>query len=88
MTVSWGKTGQIAHVSSPSSGIAQKTILARHTAEATCELGMGCWLAFALLRGKIINGRRSAVKILPGSKFCAQDRCQICCDELVPSSLG
>ena len=30
-----GKTGQIAHVSSPFNGIAQKTILARHTAEAT-----------------------------------------------------
>ena len=28
---------------SPSSGIAQKTIPARHTAEATCRLGMGCW---------------------------------------------
>ena len=39
----WGKTGQIAHVSSPFSGIAQKTILARHTAEATRGLGMGCW---------------------------------------------
>ena len=36
-------TGQIAHVSSPFSGIAQKTILARHTAEATRGLGMGCW---------------------------------------------
>ena len=34
---------QIAHVSSPFSGIAQKTILARHTAEATRGLGMGCW---------------------------------------------
>ena len=33
----------ITHVSSPSSGIAQNTILARHTAEATCGLGMGCW---------------------------------------------
>ena len=32
-----------AHVSSPFSGIAQKTILARHTAEATRGLGMGCW---------------------------------------------
>ena len=41
--LSWSKTGQIAHVSSPSSGIAQKTILARHTADATCVLGMGCW---------------------------------------------
>ena len=41
--LSWGKTGKIAHVSSPSSGIAQKTILARHTAEATRGLGMGCW---------------------------------------------
>ena len=40
--LSWGKTGQIAHVSSPFSGIAQKTILARHTAEATYGLGMGC----------------------------------------------
>ena len=39
----WGETGQIAHVSSPFSGIAQKTILARHTAEATRGLGMGCW---------------------------------------------
>ena len=39
----WGKTGQIAHVSSPFSGIAQKTIIARHTAEATRGLGMGCW---------------------------------------------
>ena len=41
--LSWGKTGQIAYVSSPFSGIAQKTILARHTAEATRGLGMGCW---------------------------------------------
>ena len=39
----WGKTGQIAHVSSPLSGIVQKTILARHTAEVTRGLGMGCW---------------------------------------------
>ena len=42
-TPTWGKTGQIVHVSSPFSGIAQKTILARHTAETTCGLGMGCW---------------------------------------------
>ena len=42
MTVSWVKTGEIAHVSSPSNGIAQKVILARHTADATCKLGMGC----------------------------------------------
>ena len=41
--LSWGKTGQIAHVSSPFSGIAQKTILARYTVEATHGLGMGCW---------------------------------------------
>ena len=41
--LSWGKTGQIAHVSSPFCGIAQKTLLARHTAEATRGLGMGCW---------------------------------------------
>ena len=39
----WSKTGQIAHVSSPFSGIAQKIIFARHTAEATRGLGMGCW---------------------------------------------
>ena len=32
-----------SHVSSPSSGISQKTILARYTAEATCRLGTGCW---------------------------------------------
>ena len=32
-----------SHVLSPFSGIAQKTILARHTAEATRGLGMGCW---------------------------------------------
>ena len=38
-----GKTGQIAHISSPSSGIAQKTIFACHTAEVTHGLGMGCW---------------------------------------------
>ena len=36
-------TGQIAHVSSPFSNIAQKTIIARHTAEATRGLGIGCW---------------------------------------------
>ena len=42
-TYLWGKTGQIAHVSSPFSGIAQKTIIARHTVEATRGLGMGCW---------------------------------------------
>ena len=41
--LSWGKTGPIAHVSSPSSDIAQKTILARHTVEVTRGLGMGCW---------------------------------------------
>ena len=41
--LSWGKTGQIAHISSPSSGIVQKTILARHTVEVTRGLGMGCW---------------------------------------------
>ena len=40
--LSWGKTGQITHVSSPSSGIVQKIILTRHTAEKTCRLGMGC----------------------------------------------
>ena len=39
----WGKTRQIAHVLPPFSGIAQKTILARHTAEATRGLGIGCW---------------------------------------------
>ena len=37
----WGKTGQIAHLSSPLSGIAQKTILARHTTVATRGFGMG-----------------------------------------------
>ena len=42
-TPTWRKTGQVAHVSSPSSGIAQKPILARHTVEATRALGMGCW---------------------------------------------
>ena len=42
-TPTWGKTGQTAHVLSPFSGIAQKTILARHTVEATRGLGMGCW---------------------------------------------
>ena len=42
-TPTWGKTGQTAHVSSSSSGIAQKTIFARHTVEATRGLGMGCW---------------------------------------------
>ena len=41
--LSWGKTGQIAHVLSPFSGIAQKTIFARHTSEATRGFGMGCW---------------------------------------------
>ena len=41
--LSWSKTGQIAHISSPSCGTAQKTILAHHTAEATRGLGMGCW---------------------------------------------
>ena len=41
--LSYGKTEQIAHVLSPLSGIAQKTILVRHTAEATRGLGMGCW---------------------------------------------
>ena len=41
--LSWGKTGQIAYISSPSSGIAQKTIFARHTAETTCRIRMGCW---------------------------------------------
>ena len=39
----WDKTGLIAHVSSPSNGVAQKTILARHTAEATRGLGMEWW---------------------------------------------
>ena len=38
-----GKTGQITHVLSPSSGIAQKFILVHHTTEATCRLRMGCW---------------------------------------------
>ena len=41
--LSRGKTGQIAHVSSPFSGIAQKIILARETVEATCGLGIRCW---------------------------------------------
>ena len=45
----WGKTGQITHVLSPPSGIAQKTIFARHTAEATRGLGMGCWYCIAAL---------------------------------------
>ena len=35
-----GKTGQIAHVLSPSRGIAQKIMLAGHNAEATCSLRM------------------------------------------------
>ena len=39
--LSWVKTRQIAHVLSPSSDIAQNTILARHTAEATRGLEMG-----------------------------------------------
>ena len=39
--LSWGKTGQITHVSSPFSNIAQKTIFAPHTVEATFGLGMG-----------------------------------------------
>ena len=39
--LSWGKTGQIAHVSSSFCGIAQKTIVAHYTAEATRGLGMG-----------------------------------------------
>ena len=34
----WGKTRQIAHVLSPSSGIAQKTIFARHTIVYLCLL--------------------------------------------------
>ena len=38
-----GKTGQTTHVPSPFSGIAQKTIFARHTTEATCKLRMLCW---------------------------------------------
>ena len=42
-TYLWGKTGQIAHVSSPSSGIVRKTILTCHTAEATGGLGMEYW---------------------------------------------
>ena len=37
------KLDRSLHVSSPFSGIAQKTIIARHTAEATRGLGMGCW---------------------------------------------
>ena len=37
-----GKSGRIAYVPSPSSGIAQKTIFARHTAEATCMFKIGC----------------------------------------------
>ena len=41
--LSLGKTGQVAHVPSPSSDIEQKTILAHHTAEATCRLRMECW---------------------------------------------
>ena len=42
-TPTWDKSGQIAHVLSPLSGIAQKTILTRHTAERTGGLEMGCW---------------------------------------------
>ena len=37
------KLDRLLFVSSPFSGIAQKTILARHTVEATRGLGMGCW---------------------------------------------
>ena len=40
--LSWGVTGQIAYVSSTSSGIVKKTIFARHTAEAIYRLRMGC----------------------------------------------
>ena len=32
--------GQIAHIRTSSRGIEQKTVLARHTAEATCRLRM------------------------------------------------
>ena len=39
--LSWGKTGQIAHVLSPSSGIAQKTILAHRTTERLVGSGWG-----------------------------------------------
>ena len=37
------KTEQIAHVSSSFCGIAQKTIIARHTTDAIRGLGTGCW---------------------------------------------
>ena len=37
----------------------------------------------------ITNGKRSTVKMLPGSVLlCARDRCQACWDGLTPSSLG
>ena len=39
----WSKTGQIAHVLSPPSGIAQKNILVRYTDGATCRLRIECW---------------------------------------------
>ena len=38
--LSWGKTGQIAHVPSPSSGFAQKKLSSRVT---LLRLRMGCW---------------------------------------------
>ena len=41
LLLSWGKTGQITQVLSPSSSIAQKTIFAHHNAEETCMLAMG-----------------------------------------------
>ena len=40
--------GEFPHISSPSRGIEQKTILICHTAEATCRLKMGCLLTAAL----------------------------------------
>ena len=39
--LSWGWIAYPTHVLSPFSGLAQKTILARHTVEATRGLGSG-----------------------------------------------
>ena len=52
------KTGQIAHILSPSSGIVQKTMLAHHTAVVTCGLKMGCWCQNTL-HSCLIPGPRS-----------------------------
>ena len=75
----WDKTGQIAYVSSSLSGIAQKTILARHTAEAT--VGSGWDAGSKTLRIATLS------LVYATSEYCAPVWCRSAHTRLIDSVL-